>query len=246
VRSGPPRCGVCMLISILCPSRGRPLLAKKMMESARKTARKQPEILFYVDDDDPTKDEYLSLGLPVVLGPNVPTPVAYELLAGQANGDMFLIMGDDCVFQTQDWDVHMKEAVKPEWKRDNAYIVSVYDGRELNSHGHFAIGRGWRDALGYILPPVFRHWATNMFTTDIAERIGRLAYLPDVVLMHNKIHEQEIKDETHDRIRLGGVRLWDQLVMDTCYKFADLDESILRRWIEAKSREGIQWNSIKE
>ena len=154
-------------------------------------------------------------------------------------------MGDDCIFETPEWDAKMKEAAKPEWRRDGAYIVSCHDGRELNSHGHFAIGRGWRDALGYIMPPIFRHWATNMWTTDIAERIDRLAYLPDVVLKHDKVADQEVKDETHDRIRTGGVWVWDQMVADTCYKFSELDETILRRWIEAKSREGVYWKSIR-
>ena len=230
-----------MLISVLCPTRGRPHLAKTMADSARSLQKKKAEYLLYVDDDDPCKDEYAKLDIRCICGPNVPTPVAYELLAQHARGDLFLIMGDDCVFETPEWDARMKEAVKDEWKRDGAYIVSAHDGRELNSHGHFAIGRGWRDALGYLLPPIYRHWATNMWSTDIAERLGRLAYLPEVVLKHNKIHEQDIKDDTHDRIRTGGVKLWDQMVMDTCYKFAELDETILKRWIEAKSREGRRW-----
>ena len=235
-----------MLISVLCPSRGRPLLAQTMLESAKLTAKKDAEYLFYVDDDDSCLKDYAKLDAKVIVGPNVPTPVAYNILADNTQGDMLLIMGDDCVFQTPDWDVRMKQAVKPEWRRDNAYIVSAHDGRELNSHGHFALGRGWRDALGYLLPPIFRHWCTNMFTIDIAERINRLSYLQDVVLQHNKIHEQDVKDETHDRIRTGGVRLWDQMVADTCYKYAELDEMILRRWIEAKSREGNVWQSFSD
>ena len=47
------------MISICCPSRGRPTLAKRMAESAINTAKnKNIEILFYLNDDDTELENY--------------------------------------------------------------------------------------------------------------------------------------------------------------------------------------------
>ena len=45
------------MISICCPSRGRPELAARMVRTALETvsATKKIEFLFYLNDDDPAK-----------------------------------------------------------------------------------------------------------------------------------------------------------------------------------------------
>ena len=49
------------MISILCPSRGRPELTKRMVDSALAMASQPIEIILYLNDDDPTLDEYKRL-----------------------------------------------------------------------------------------------------------------------------------------------------------------------------------------
>ena len=47
------------MISICCPSRGRPTLAKRMADSAINTAKnKNIEILFYLNNDDTELENY--------------------------------------------------------------------------------------------------------------------------------------------------------------------------------------------
>ena len=46
------------MISISCPSRGRPELAKRMIETALDTAENEVEFLIYLNDDDPTLEQY--------------------------------------------------------------------------------------------------------------------------------------------------------------------------------------------
>ena len=46
------------MISISCPSRGRPELAKRMIDTAYETAASDIQFLIYLNDDDPMLDEY--------------------------------------------------------------------------------------------------------------------------------------------------------------------------------------------
>lgn len=215
-------------VSLLCPTRNRPEMFGAMLESAHRTADGRYDLLAYVDNDDPSRDEYKRLfpGTKILIGPSTITPVIYNLLASKAKGSLLMLMGDDCVFQTKGWDTKMLEAAE-QWP-DRIGIVSTHDGREDNSHGHFAFGRGWYEALGYLLPPVFRHWATNMFSIDVAARLHRLVWLGDVVLKHNKVGEIGRADDTYHRLRTQGVRIWDNQVLQMCRHFAELDENRLR------------------
>ena len=49
------------MISFSVPSRGRPKLAARLVNSARSTANNDVEILFYLNSDDPTLQEYQDL-----------------------------------------------------------------------------------------------------------------------------------------------------------------------------------------
>ena len=49
------------MISFCVPSRGRPELAKRLVDTANNTAKYQTEFLFYLNDDDPKLEEYRDL-----------------------------------------------------------------------------------------------------------------------------------------------------------------------------------------
>ena len=49
------------MISFCCPSRGRPSLAKRLIDTATATQNGDTEFLFYLNDDDPKLEEYQDL-----------------------------------------------------------------------------------------------------------------------------------------------------------------------------------------
>ena len=49
------------MISFSCPSRGRPSYAKRLIDTAEKFAKTDVEIMFYLNEDDPTLPEYRDL-----------------------------------------------------------------------------------------------------------------------------------------------------------------------------------------
>ena len=49
------------MISFSCPSRGRPDLAKRLVDTATATQKHKTEFLFYLNDDDEILEEYKDL-----------------------------------------------------------------------------------------------------------------------------------------------------------------------------------------
>ena len=74
------------MISFSCPSRGRPELAKRLVETAESTAKHDVEILFYLNDDDPKLAQYKDLldKKYYTVGPNQSTCYSWNILANKS------------------------------------------------------------------------------------------------------------------------------------------------------------------
>ena len=177
------------MISILCRSRGRPELARKMYDSANQTAEGKIEILFYLDEDDVTKHDYPPNTLTIIGNEN--TVNALNLLALESKGDVLLLLGDDTTFKTSGWDTRITDSI-PE---DEIALFSFDDGRG-GGHPHPAITRKWYETLGYVAWPEFNHWYVDSWLVDMAIRLDRLIDFKDILILHEKV-----MDETALRIR---------------------------------------------
>jgi len=117
------------MISFCVPSRGRPELAKRLVDTANNTAKYQTEFLFYLNDDDPKLDEYRDLldEKHYTIGPNQSTCFSWNQMASKSNNDIIMLMGDDVQVQTEDWD----EKIKFQFDRyeDKILMVVPSDGR---------------------------------------------------------------------------------------------------------------------
>jgi hypothetical protein len=179
------------LISLLCPTRGRPDQFKRMVESARDTADGAFNIVAYVDKDDPTKEEYpewVQVGYPLPLGP------AYQYLWEQTKSEIVMMCADDLIFRTKGWDTKVKELM-PE---DLIGVVSYDDlGRPRKENGHPFIGKKLIQLVGYLCYPKLKHSCVDNWVVDIATGIDRFFY-SDLVIehMHPKYGKGEV-DETY-------------------------------------------------
>jgi hypothetical protein len=90
------------MISVLVPSRGRPELLARSLESL---GDGDLEVLVRVDEDDPELDGYARFpGL--VVGPHHGYGKLhhyYNELAKRAQGDWLLLWNDDCIMETGNW-----------------------------------------------------------------------------------------------------------------------------------------------
>src|SRR6266705_3622822 len=99
------------MISILLPTRKRPQFLERMVNSARETCAVPPEIVVYVDDDDPesaVKAE--ELGLKLIIGPRIIMTDYWNQCYAKSAGDIVMQAGDDIVFRTPGWDAMVEEA----------------------------------------------------------------------------------------------------------------------------------------
>lgn len=215
-----------MNISILCPTRGRPEMARRMAESAVATASdtRGLEILFYLNEDDPQVMDYRHGPYTVfIMGKDGPTSYAWNELAKRAAGDILMLMGDDAVFKTAGWDVLLRDRVKNGLPHvyqlhDHApvAVLSFDDGRSPLSEGHPhpAITRAVYNRLGYLACPMFRHFYVDTWLVELAKEAGIFHYIADMKVLHDKPWDRGAPDETKLRIATTTVHDADKAMFE--------------------------------
>ena len=180
-------------LSILLPTRARPVQATRLLTSLLTTASDPGglEVLLYIDEDDP---QSLGIGLsglqverhlgPPGLGLGVMTNVLYRA----AKAPYILLCGDDHVFRTPGWD----EAVRAEFARFPDDVALVY-GNDLFQGEQICtapfLSRTACELMGGPCPAVYKSSYIDTHLLDIfahLEHLGhkRRIYLPDMVIEH--------------------------------------------------------------
>ena len=180
------------MISFCCPSRGRPELAKRLIDTATQTQKGDTDFLFYLNDDDEKLEQYKDLldEKHYTVGPNQSTCYSWNLMADKASHDIVMLMGDDVQVQTKGWD----QLIADEFLRyeDRILMVVPSDGRYKGTkeHGdetmlwpdeplpaaHFAVHKNWINTLGYLAPAFFWHWHVDTYTQKVARKLNRCLY----------------------------------------------------------------------
>ena len=199
------------MISICCPSRGRPDLAARMVESINRTVSKPSnvEIMLYLNDDDEKLQEYKQNidKKYYTIGPNQSTCLTWNQLANKASHDILFLAGDDIQFVTKDWDKNIIRAF--DQHADKICMVVPFDGNgkgkgkdllpnnepytltegDVAGSPHFALHRNWIKALGYFVPPFFWHWYVDTYTQTVARKLGRCMLLTKTLVQAKKIFD---------------------------------------------------------
>ena len=217
------------MISFCIPSRGRPDLAKRLVDTATATQTGKTEFLFYLNEDDTTLEKYKDLldEKHYTVGPNQSTCYSWNLMARKAKHDIVMLMGDDVQIQTQGWD----NIIVNEFNRyqDRILMVVPSDGRMKGTlkynmdkpnlwsdkplpAAHFAVHKNWINTLGYLAPPFFWHWHVDSYTQKVARKLGRCLYLPTVVFKAKKMFDDTGEQvRTHLNINNRDNFVWDKV-----------------------------------
>lgn len=232
-----------MNIALITPSRGRPDRFTAMVASALGTAASPADVKVYgvIDADDPRLSEYLALHPQLaritVQGKREWLSVAFQTGAQRAladGADILMMNGDDVLFRTPGWDDKVLDCFAK--YRDGLALVYPADGNG-NQGGdghvrgnHWFVTRRWVEVVGNFCPPLFEHFCSDTVPERIAERAGRLVYLPEVLVehMHFKYKKAE-RDETYAYARTRDAA--DRSVSDRdCARMASLD-----RWMSERA-----------
>ena len=107
-------------------------------------------------------------------------------------GDILIMGNDDQEYQTQYWDTTLEGEVNK--YPDDIYCAWFED--KINGPKHCAfpiISRKWYDTVGYFAPGVFNFGYNDTWVYDIAKRVGRTHFIPDVVVEHKHFSKARVK-----------------------------------------------------
>lgn len=193
------------MISILCPTRNRPGNVRRLIESARDTADGPLEFVFYADDDAPLPPDITSQdGVVTITGPRIMMSAMWNACWDRASGEIAMMGADDIAFRTPGWDT----TVLAEFTKYPDRIVLVHgqdgiQGPDLGTHSF--LHRRWVETVGYFTAPYFSRDFADTWINDLAIRIGRRVYLPEMYIEHlHPVVGKAPWDETHQERVIRG------------------------------------------
>jgi len=188
-------------ISILCPTRQRPDRLSKMVESCLNTADnpEQIEFVLYIDDDDevPTINNKFA-NISIISGPRIWLSGMHNACASVAQGEILMWAADDICFVTSGWDTEVMNQFK-KWNDGLGLVfpndLSSYKGTLAT---HAFVKKEWLRAFGSLVPPYLPDVYTDNWITYLAESIGRITYLEDIIIEHLQYRQGKANyDETY-------------------------------------------------
>lgn len=237
-------------ITITCPSRARPQLFQRYLQSILDTARhpERIEILSYLDNDDPCRMEYISLAKLLTIDPAFQRFLNIEFLGGDrigalesanvlakhGQGNIIMAMNDDVIIRTEGWDIRIdQESAK---YPDQIYVMYFNDGEHGEDVSAFPIvSRRWFEALNSFLSPLFFHYCADLWLQDLANRLGRRVYIGDVLAEHmNPEFSKGEKDQTYHDLHHQSKLARDWLKYRDFERYRELDAAILRKLLGTK------------
>ena len=101
----------------------------------------------------------------------------------QATGEIYMMLGDDIIFRTKDWDT----IVRKEFLKYPDKIVFIYgrDGHlddKLGTHGF--LHKNYCDTVGYFTNPALNIYFGDNTTDDVTRRLKRNVYLSSIFFEH--------------------------------------------------------------
>jgi len=209
--AGPPDLLEDLVLTVICPSRGRPGAAAEVMKTFKDTAVDLDSRLYFViDPDDHTGDHY----------PNdleEPSVQTYRLEQKPALGGMLPplnmaikdpwvlppgvtvvgFVGDDHRFRTPGWDAAIDDYL--EEHPGVAYGDDLLQRQNLPTQ--WFVSRPIVEAFGMGLPTL-RHLFIDDYWKTFASAAGCLYYMPDIVIEH--MHPTVGKAEWDDSYRANN------------------------------------------
>lgn len=174
---------------MLCPSRGRPSKVAELLHAWHATSTPGvAELLIALDDDDPQLEGYQTMcwdlrATSFTVAPRARLGPTLNRLAAERAGQHFAVgfLGDDHRPRTPCWDACMVAALR-DLGTGVAYGNDLLQGENLASA--VVMTSDIVVTLGYMVPPGMVHLYLDNFWMALGRSLGRLAYLPDVVLEH--------------------------------------------------------------
>lgn len=201
-----------MKFAIILLSRNRPQQCEESIDRMVDCAAKPENLFFYViiDDNDPKKQDYEKLlskkdNLLIHISTSYNKMTSFNDMSEQAyqdGYDVLMFHADDAIFVTStsdDWDLILQQKI--EQVEDRICLCWFNDGfQEHRLATHPIITRQWYEILDYFVPEMLFLSYMDNWLYDIANRIQRLVYIPEVKFEHRHFSLGKAKqDQTYRR-----------------------------------------------
>lgn len=216
-------------ISLLVPSRERLNLKLTLLSSIITTVSdiNNVELLFGVDEDDPTRDiaYKIAAAVPFVKivdiqnnGKFIGINKIWNLLVPHAQSDILGYIGDDMIFKTAGWDREIIAELSDRLPADQIKLVHCYDGYRtadeicVNAFVH----RKYVDVIGYLCREEFLINWSDQWMYQTFKAFDRVTHRPDIHIQHNHwVFGQRKRDAVADRMLSDNKdKVSDQLWFD--------------------------------
>jgi hypothetical protein len=204
-------------ISLLCPTRQRPAQALRLILTVLETAQvpQRVEVLFYIDADDPTREDYIKQFQSkeaelkqfdrclFLVGDPIGISKAWNELAEKSQGDLLIMAADDQIYNTPGWDTRLDQEVQK--YPDRIFCMWFNEGHWGAKLCTFPIvSRQWYSTLSYFTTGMFECLYDDLWITDLAKRVDRLHYIPDILTEHfHWSYGKSAIDSTYQRKQVG-------------------------------------------
>jgi hypothetical protein len=180
------------LISLLLPTRGRPVLINRLFSSMVETTThlSQVEVILYIDEDDTDSHDLNSADFRVVriVGPALSMGGYNSACFEKARGDVLILANDDMVIRTRGWDDRIR-AMNSEFE-DQIYLGYANDLFKKSRFCTFPImSRSTCELLADPYPAAYRRAFIDVHLFDIFKRLqhagfDRIRYYDDLIFEH--------------------------------------------------------------
>ena len=250
-----------MIKSILTPTRNRPNNCERFIKSIYNTCsnRNSVELLFYVDDDDPALDSYLSLDkhcqteypdfyrIQFIKGEPKSVSISWNDLASKCFGDVLIMGNDDLVYATDGWDYLLEQELK-KFDNDNVYVAWMEDGINGEAHCAFPIvSREWYECLGRFTPGCFHFGYNDTWIFDVGKMLDRTHFIPHIKAEHLHFSKGAPMDDTYARNRTqekGNLYAKDKVLFNKTRNIRLDDRNKLRELIKISNATKLKPKNI--
>jgi FkbM family methyltransferase len=170
---------------VIVPTRGRPHNIARLWQAWQETTTGHADLLIAVDGDPTNLAAYIATGVPWVV--HAPWQGMVATLNQRAvehcnTYDALAFWGDDHVPRTVGWDRLLLDALDRLGPVGLAYGNDLHRGADLPTA--VAMTSTVVRTLGYMAPPDLGHLVCDRWWLKVGRRLGRITYLPNVVIEH--------------------------------------------------------------
>jgi hypothetical protein len=201
-------------ISVLVPTRRRPVRLATMLESYEATSYGASELVFRIDDDDELSPPLLETrGYQVVVGKRLggyaSMATFFNELYEASTGDLLMCGNDDMIFKTQGWDDLILAAAND--FPDGLFCLGTKTHNE--THYPFAVvAKVAADRMGFFWHPRIA-WG-DVFLRDVMAAFGRTQILHHVEIAHDWVGfapDQTFNEANQNDIYRREPNYWDRV-----------------------------------